>query len=231
MSKKYRPYNSSNTKNRGFQKLLVFIFLLFLFRVGSEYIYTPFRINNSSMEPILTEKARIISINSALHKNHDRGDLVLVDRGLSEIPLPIKILDPVVRFFTLENFSALEYYGKSWEQNPQVKRIIALPGDTIKIEKSVAYVRPAGEEFFLTEFELTSHEYDILVEKLPEGWLPTHPLSGFMEEVTIPEDTVFVIGDNRQQYNDSRFWGTIPESAVKGVVIFQYWPLSSLGSL
>ena len=52
----------------------------------------------------------------------------------------------------------------------------------------------------------------------------------FKGEVTVPRGQVYLLGDNRGQSDDSRFWGPVPEDWVVGRVVFRYWPLPRIGT-
>lgn len=89
-----------------------------------------------------------------------------------------------------------------------VKRIIGLPGETVEIRDSQVYINgePLEEEY------------------LPEGLVyPDFP------PVTVPEDSYFVLGDNRNNSQDSRTWGPLPREFVIGQVMVIYWPLDRIG--
>jgi signal peptidase I len=99
-----------------------------------------------------------------------------------------------------------------------VKRVVGLPGQTIS---------------------LNGHGYvEINGRRLPETWLPaskqgtTYPgPSGtpynLARPYKIPANDYFVMGDNRQDSCDSRFWGPIPKSLIVGKVDLRFWPLSA----
>ena len=95
-------------------------------------------------------------------------------------------------------------------QNPDedyIKRVIAIGGDTINVEDGVVYINgfPADEPYI----------------KEP-------PLRN-LDERTIPEGSVFVMGDNRNDSNDSRTWGPLPVENIIGKAIFIYYPFSNFG--
>ena len=104
-------------------------------------------------------------------------------------------------------------YGK-----PIVKRVIGLPGDTIKIDFMNGVVYRNGEA--LTE------EYTNTPTYLPENF-------PYNEEVTVEEGKVFVLGDNRNASKDSRSSdvGQVDMRYIMGKAYLRIWPLNALGIL
>ena len=88
-----------------------------------------------------------------------------------------------------------------------IKRVIGIPGDILIIEDGAVYVN--GEE---------------LEEDYTNG-----PINGGMREVVVPEESVFVMGDNRNHSSDSRYWGPLPNEYIVGKAVFIYWPFSAFG--
>ena len=103
-----------------------------------------------------------------------------------------------------------------WENNRIFKRIIALPGDTVYLDDSMAYVKGVDDDFFISEFEMSGIGYDLEIQELPEGWSNKLPLSGSMEPLVVDEGQYFVLGDNRSASNDSRYWGAISVNNIRG---------------
>ncbi|MBI4038763.1 signal peptidase I [Candidatus Daviesbacteria bacterium] len=97
-----------------------------------------------------------------------------------------------------------------------IKRIIAVPGDTIKIENNNVYLNG----------QLLEEVY------LPPG---TRSRSGsFLTEgsaIKAGNNQYFVFGDNRNHSSDSREWGSITKEEIIGKAFFRYWPPKSLGLL
>lgn len=99
-----------------------------------------------------------------------------------------------------------------------IKRIIGLPGETIEIRDKVLFINGAPLEEKYTIY------VDPRIFPAGSGILPLDmmPRDNF-GPITVPEEHLFVMGDNRDQSNDSRFWGFVAVSKVKGKVISIYW--------
>lgn len=90
-----------------------------------------------------------------------------------------------------------------------VKRVIGLPGDRIEIKDG---------KVFINDSEL-NEPYE--KEKPDYTYGP----------IVVPEETYFVMGDNRNQSNDSHYWGVLAKKNIIGKVCIRYWPLDRLGKL
>lgn len=98
-----------------------------------------------------------------------------------------------------------------------IKRCIATGGQTVNLVDGVVYVD--GEE---------------LVEPYAQGLsYPLIPAVDVTVEYpyTVPDGYLWVMGDNRGNSADSRYFGAIPESSIFGRACFTYWPLSRFGAL
>jgi len=101
-----------------------------------------------------------------------------------------------------------------------IKRVVALEGEEVEIKNNNVYINGMElEEEYLPTTVRTK--------------LPSYELSLFRNEasVTVPENSYFVMGDNREHSKDSRFKeiGFISRSNIKGRVIFRYWPIADIG--
>lgn len=102
------------------------------------------------------------------------------------------------------------------ESQDFIKRIIAAPGDTIKIEANSIFING---------------------EKITENYLPpeTPTRSGaFLTESTaikVSSNQYLVLGDNREHSSDSREWGAVTKEEIVGRAFFLYWPVQRVGLL
>ena len=86
-----------------------------------------------------------------------------------------------------------------------VKRVIGLPGETVEIVDGVTYINGTP---------------------LEEDYIKEEPLED-SGPFTVPEDSYFMMGDNRNHSADSRFWNNtyVKENKILGKVLFRYWPM------
>jgi signal peptidase I len=99
-----------------------------------------------------------------------------------------------------------------------IKRVIALPGEKVKVENNKVYVN--GEE--LKEPYLQ----EIIDEWAKNGKQYNSP---GLTETVVPEGAVFVMGDNRTNSSDSRMIGSIPYDKIVGRADVRFWPIGSIG--
>ena len=189
------------------------------------FVAEPFRIPSSSMMPSLLI-----------------GDFILVNKFAYGLRLPItnqKFLptgepergDVVV-------FRPPHHPDQDW-----IKRVIGLPGDTIAYRDHVLTVngKPVADRE-IGRYIGQGKGAEMTGATLAEEQLPGRPhpiltredLPFMMQgdgEWTVPEGSYFVMGDNRDNSEDSRFWGTLPEANLRGkaFLIWMHWDSSAGG--
>lgn len=91
-----------------------------------------------------------------------------------------------------------------------VKRVIGLPGDTVEV---------ANGRLYLNENAMT------------EPYLEDNYIIYTYGLAQVPSGKLFVLGDNRNNSDDSSVWGLLPAENIRGKVIFRYWPSNRLGRI
>ncbi len=190
--------------SKSFFPVLLIVFLL------RGFIIEPFRIPSGSMLPSLYI-----------------GDFILVNKFAYGIRVPVinkKIID-------LDEPERGDVVVFRYPRDPNldyIKRVIGLPGDIIAYYNKVLYVngKPVAREFtgqYQGPGQTFANEY---VEKLGDTehsmlLLPARP-NALQGEYIVPEGMYFCMGDNRDNSNDSRVWGPVPEENLLGKA-FMIW--------
>jgi signal peptidase I len=224
-------------------KLLVVTLILYL--IVSRMFLATFQVQSVSMQPLLQARdrifvspliygARVLFFSAKLPalREPERGDIVVIHSPMYGRPgVPLSLVDPLIRFFSFQRGGVVR--DESGRRVPayMIKRIVAVPGDTIRISGFKAYIRPADGSAFVAEQELIAQTYEVLVGSLPGGWKEEFPFSGELPPLTLEKDQYFLLGDNRQGSSDSRSWGPVPRDQIVGRVLYRYWPLSRSGRL
>ena len=200
---------------RSFFPIILIVLLL------RSFVVEPFRIPSNSMMPTLLT-----------------GDFILVNKFAYGLRLPISHQ----KFLNVGKPSRGDVAVFRYPTDPRVdfiKRIVAVPGDRVGYANKTLYIndRPValrkiqtytgvGSGADTTGFDhvkedLLGVEHEMLINpRKPDYSLGCHTLSG--RTYTVPEGHYFVMGDNRDQSNDSRCWGPVPEENLVGKA-FMIW--------
>lgn len=183
--------------------LTIFLFLIISALLNIK-VYAKVSVEQSSMENTLfSSQSLIMDKISYTFTEPKRGDIVIFLKSVTKE----NFLDEVSIYIT----DLKERFGKSQGNERLIKRVIGLPGDKVDIKEGFVYIN------------------DI---KLDEPYA-----KGITEQkdlelpVTVPENSLFVIGDNRAVSRDSRDFGCVDYDKIEGKAIFRVGPLKDFGSI
>lgn len=161
------------------------------------FLFVPTKVSGNSMYPTLTNGEYLIvsKISHVFRQVPQYGDIVIIDsRTHRERSWVDDMAEPMQNYIAIFNRS-------SQEHNVWVKRVIGKGGDTLAFHDGHVYRNG---------------------EKLEEPYI-NEPMEFSMDGTyTVPEGTVFVMGDNRNHSSDSRFIGPVPVDHVLGKVAIQF---------
>jgi signal peptidase I len=207
-----RKRSTKSTKNSVIE-LVAIVAIAILLAVGIQaFLIKPYRIPSGSMEPTLAVGQRVLvdRIGMDFGKPHV-GEIAVFHppEGAEH-----EQCGPVPR-------TTITFGGAACDQtNPReetsvnfIKRIVAGPGDVLYVKGGHAYVNGKREH----------DPYIRACGEVQECNFPT--------PIKIPPGHWFMMGDNRGESDDSRFWGPVPTSWIIGDAFFTYWPPDRIGTL
>lgn len=166
-------------------------------------------IPSGSMRPTLLEGDRIfVERYSRFYKTPERGDIMVFYPPSEQLKnTPGKLFARLTGFFCKD----IAY----------IKRVIGMPGDKFEIKtdnngKSTVFI---NDEPLDEKYVKSSYEYSVCTEAMYCG------------PFTIPEHNYFMMGDNRGNSQDSRYWGFLDEKRFVGKAIFLFWPINRIKNL
>ncbi len=117
----------------------------------------------------------------------------------------------VYRFSDIERGDTVVFQFPGDLSKSYIKRVIGMPGDRVVIDHGKVIVNGKA---------------------LPEPYVPQEMRDeNSYPEITVGQDSYYVLGDHRNSSNDSRSWGTVKRGYIYGKAVFVYWPLDRLGLL
>jgi signal peptidase I len=197
-------------------ELIVIVLIALGLALGIQaFIVKPYRIPSGSMEPTLAIGQRVLVDRIGTHFGKPHVGQITVfhppegaqQEQCGPVPHTVKLggagcSEPVPKEDTGVNF---------------IKRIVAGPGDEIYIKEGHVYRKAAGKSQFVREQDSYIRECGAS----PECDFPT--------PIKVPADHWFMMGDNRGESDDSRFWGPVPTGWIIGEAFATYWPPDRIG--
>jgi signal peptidase I len=164
------------------------------------------------------------------------GDHVVVER---ETLAPSPEWAPFMHYRDVHRGDIVVFYKPTVEPNGEhifvVKRVIGIPGDHIHLRNGIVYLNGVAQDEPQAA-KPTSANYDPYVDDFPSVDPSAEPgvtaewsvllhnhIRG--QDLVVPPDNYFVMGDNRTNSMDSRFWGFVPRQNIIGRPLLVYWSI------
>lgn len=178
-----------------------------------QWLIKPYAIPSESMVPTLQVGDRVLVNRISGHWSHPQpGQIVVFYPPAGAEASPTMCADPDQGMGSQQPCG--RPVGKPVINTPYIKRIVAVAGDTVAIDGGhlIRNGRRVSEPYIRA--------------------CPTDPdFCDFPKPVTVPAGHVFVMGDNRGDSNDSRFWGAVPVRNIVGRAALGIWPPKHTGRL
>jgi len=205
---------------RSFFPVILIVLLL------RSFLVEPFRIPSGSMMPTLLV-----------------GDFILVNKFTYGLRWPV-LNRKFAEFGAPKRGDVVVFRFPQEPSTDYIKRVVGIPGDELQYRAKTLYVNGepvaqtpagaylgvgAGADMTDTDLrleDLTGHEHRILVDpRAPDYRCPPFSALATGEWLEVPKGSYFVMGDNRDNSNDSRCWGFVPEKNLvgKAVMIWMSW--------
>ena len=202
-------FNKDNLKGFFKETIETIVFVVVMVIIIRFFIGEIRWIPSSSMEPTLTKGDRLfVERYSRFFKSPKRGDVIVFYPPMEEI-----------RKGKLATFERLT--GFFCKDIAYIKRIVGMPKDKVELKrldvgKYIVLIndKPLDEPYILSEDDYIDCK---------DGM--------FCGPMTVPDGNFFMLGDNRGNSQDSRFWGYLPAERVIGRATFVFWPLNHLKML
>lgn len=186
--------------------------ILFAVLIIRSFFIEPYKIPSGSMIPTLMI-----------------GDFILVDKNIYGYKLPLTSITLINNQDPKRGDVVVFKYPENKNIN-YIKRIVGLPGDSIIYKNKRLYINEM--EYTLKEVEHSFDPIEIadgkvyLENNYDQEYLILNQTSPpFNFQYIVPKDTYFVLGDNRDNSNDSRYWGPVPKENLvgKAFYIWMFW--------
>ncbi|HYU80973.1 MAG TPA: signal peptidase I [Vicinamibacterales bacterium] len=182
-----------STLREYFESIVVAVILALFIRT---FVVQAFKIPTGSMEPNLLV-----------------GDHLLVNKFIFA-PAASRLERLVLPMREIRRGDVIVFKFPEEPERDFIKRVIGLPGDTIELRQRQLYVNGIKQDEAYAHYLFPQGEGDeSTVFDVRERYGP----------VTVPADHFFMMGDNRDNSQDSRYWGFLPAHYVKGRALMIYW--------
>lgn len=196
--------------------IIIALIIAIVFRY---YIGTPTIVKQPSMYPTLKENQRLWlnRWGRTTKKLPKKGDIITFEAPSKTVLSKSEKEDSVIARYEKEPttfFKKFTYNVLEINKISYIKRVIGLPGDHVVIEDGKVFINDIElEETYLQPGVITDNG------------------KGYCTDLVVPENSVFAMGDNRNQSTDCRCFGCIPLEKIESKVWIRIWPLTLFGKV
>lgn len=207
-----QPQHQGKKKTTAFREIVETAILAILIFALVRSVVLNFKVEGSSMLPTMTN-GEMILVNRNAYREFNLGDLVDWIPGV-----------PEQNWFTIVDWGEPERGDvivfippEPGDQKPYIKRVIGLPGDHVRITEdfTVLVNGIAIDEPYIGDYRSEC----VRVTNFPYC------------DLTVPEGHYFVMGDHRNNSQDSRYFSVVEEDRIIGKAWLIYWPFSDFGTI
>ncbi|MBR0490845.1 MAG: signal peptidase I [Clostridia bacterium] len=196
-----------------------FIIAIVVIFLGRFFIGTPTIVKQISMYPTLEQDQRLWlnRWGRTIHALPKRGEIITFEEPskISYSESEIDVKNPVAKFYDRKGWEwFVDEFLEFGDKRSYIKRVIALPGEHVKIENGKVYID--GKE---------------LQEDYLQPGVVTDVVGVGFSDFVVPENCVFAMGDNRNHSTDCRSFGCIPLEKIESTVAFRFWPFDKFGEI
>lgn len=199
------PAGANRTVGRAVREIVETLILAVLIFVAVRALVLNFRVDGNSMVPNLHDREMLL-VNRNVYFHFDLNALLDALPGIEREGERI-----VYVFHPPERGDIIVFTPPLLSEKPYIKRVIGLPGETVEIRQD-GYVYINGQR---------------LEEPYIQGGITDCSRQQCVWE--IPDQHVFVLGDNRRNSSDSRIFGPVPIDSIIGKAWLTYWPPDDFG--
>jgi len=200
-----------------------FVAFILVFGIIRPFIIEPFKIPSSSMKDTLSE-----------------GDRILVCKFIYGFKIPFS-KRRIFKFREIRRGDVFVFVPPHEKRQRFIKRVVAVAGDTVETRDKILYINgePVDERAYVRYINartpidfppfrnISEAQFTNGKNVDAENSLSILPNDGY--PFVVPKGFVFAMGDNRDESSDSRFWGPVRTSDIKGKALFVYWSYNNEG--
>jgi signal peptidase I len=215
----FLPFARKSTAREYAESIAVAVLIALFLRA---FVVEAFKIPSGSMIPTLQV-----------------GDHIFVNKFIYGIRVPFTDIKFGMEYRKPRRGEVIVFIYPKEPDKDFIKRIVAIEGDTVEVRDNQIYInnepvprKHIDEECTYEDYEEASGRWE---ERRCEGWQETldgntyttvYDKNGQIKSFAptkVPPNSVFVMGDNRDNSHDSRFWGTVPFDLIKGKAMIIWW--------